>query len=198
MTTTDLVPVFAGTLAGQPTPLCNARDLHAALGVGDRFDQWIRRRVAEYSFIDGEDFCTNSCKTSARGGRQATDYHLTLDMAKELAMIENNEIGRNIRRYLIALEKKQQATPTSPIGDTLKASIAEAVKQALAAQLLPAPAQLPAMKMSIDPRRLIDLMTDLRKIYARLDALGIVASDLPPKWWDQHAVHGIGEPVSRG
>ena len=91
-----------------------------------------------------------------------------------------------------------KAAPTSPIGDALKASIAEAVKQALAAQMLPAPAQLPAMKMSIDPRRLIDLMTDLRKIYARLDALGMVASDLPPKWWDQHAVHGIGEPVSRG
>ena len=91
-----------------------------------------------------------------------------------------------------------KAAPAAPIGDALKASIAEAVKQALAAQMLPAPAQLPAMKMSIDPRRLIDLMTDLRKIYTRLDALGIVDSDLPPKWWDQHAVHGIGEPVSRG
>ena len=166
-----------------------------------------------------------------------------------------------------------KATPTSPIGDALKASIAEAVKQAIAAQMLPAPAQQPpalpaptlpyppemsgppralelppnrvirgkdcriaarafdlshqafqiycaqmhadpkidrgivliehwlpntGQKMSIDPRRLIDLMTDLRKIYARLDALGIVASDLPPQWWDQHAVHGIGEPVSRG
>lgn len=110
MTTTDMVPVFAGTLAGNPAQLCNARNLHAALGVGDRFDQWIRRRIEEYGFVDGEDFCTVLCKTR---GRPATDYHLTIDMAKELSMIENNDIGRNIRRYLIALEKqaRQQATP---------------------------------------------------------------------------------------
>ncbi|HNG88224.1 MAG TPA: antA/AntB antirepressor family protein [Accumulibacter sp.] len=107
MTTTDLVPVFAGTLAGQPAPLCNARDLHAALGVGDRLDQWIRRRIEEYGFIDGEDSCTNSCKTR---GRPATDYHISLDMAKELAIVENNEVGRRIRRYFIALEKKQGTT----------------------------------------------------------------------------------------
>ena len=202
MTTTDLVPVFAGTLAGTPAQLCNARDLHAALGVGCDFVTWIKRRIAEYGFVEGEDFVFGSSvlrnQTGRGGDRRSRDYHLTLDMAKELAMIENNEIGRNIRRYLIALEKKQQSAPAAPIGDALKASIAEAVKQAIAAQMAPAPAQLPAMKMSIDPRRLIDLMTDLRKIYARLDALGIVASDLPTKWWDQHAVHGIGEPVSRG
>lgn len=111
MTTTDLVPVFTGTLAGTTAQLCNARDLHAALGVGDRFDQWIRRRIEEYGFADGEDFCTVLCKTR---GRPATDYHLALDMAKELAMIENNEIGRNIRRYLIALEKQARQQPTPP------------------------------------------------------------------------------------
>ena len=45
-----------------------------------------------------------------------------------------------------------------------------------------------------NPRE-VGIMTDLRKIYARLDALGVLASDLPQKWWDQHAVHGIGEPL---
>lgn len=102
MTTTALVPVFAGTLAGQPTRLCNARDLHTTLGVGDRFDQWIIRRIESYGFAEGEDFCTKSCKTR---GLPATDYHLTLDMAKELAMVENNDRGRQVRRYFIALEK---------------------------------------------------------------------------------------------
>lgn len=120
MNTTDLVPVFSGTLAGQDTPLCNARDLHAALGVGDRFDQWIRRRIEEYGFIDGEDFCTNLCKTSRRGGRPATDYHLTLDMAKELAMVENNDAGRRIRRYFIALEKQaRQAALPAPVDSAM-------------------------------------------------------------------------------
>ena len=53
MTTTDLVPVFAGTLAGQPAKLCNARDLHAALDVGRDFSTWIKDRLAEYGFVEG-------------------------------------------------------------------------------------------------------------------------------------------------
>lgn len=103
MTTTALVPVFSGTLAGQPTQLCNARDLHGFLEVGDRFDQWISRRIETYGFADGEDFCTKLCKTR---GRPATDYHLTLDTAKELAMVENNDKGRQVRRYFIQIEKE--------------------------------------------------------------------------------------------
>lgn len=102
MNSTTLVPVFNGNLQDQPTQLCNARDLHAFLQVGDRFDQWIQRRVESYGFADGEDFCTVLCKTR---GRPSTDYHLTLDMAKELAMVENNERGRQVRRYFIQVEK---------------------------------------------------------------------------------------------
>ena len=117
MTTTDLVPVFAGTLAGQATPLCNARDLHAALGVDTRFDDWIRRRIEEYGFADGEDFSSTLRKTR---GRPATDYHLTLDMAKELAMVENNAVGRRIRRYFIALEKQaRQAALPAPVDSAM-------------------------------------------------------------------------------
>ena len=117
MTTTDLVPVFTGTLAGTPAQLCNARDLHAALGVETRFDDWIRRRIEEYGFTEGEDFSSILRKTR---GRPATDYHLTLDTAKELSMVENNEIGRSIRRYLIAIEKKQQQL-VLPIAATVPA-----------------------------------------------------------------------------
>lgn len=134
MTTTDLVPVFTGTLAGQSTPLCNARDLHAALGVGRDFATWIKERIAEYGFVAGEDFIFGSPKrgnqTGRGGDRRSRDYHLTLDMAKELAMIENNEIGRSIRRYLIALEKKQQSAPVAlpapdPITPNLRDRIAK-------------------------------------------------------------------------
>lgn len=111
MTTTALVPVFAGTLAGQPTQLCNARDLHATLGVETRFDDWIRRRIEEYGFADGEDFSSKLRKTR---GRPATDYHLTLDMAKELAMVENNERGRQVRRYFIRVENEARAKALAP------------------------------------------------------------------------------------
>lgn len=111
MTTTALVPVFAGTLAGQPAQLCNARDLHATLGVGRDFTNWIKGRIEEYGFTDGEDFCSPdlASKRRGRGGHNRTDYHLTLDMAKELAVVENNERGRQVRRYFIAVEKEARA-----------------------------------------------------------------------------------------
>lgn len=106
MTTTALVPVFAGTLAGQPTQLCNARDLHAVLQVNTKFADWISGRIAEYEFTAGEDFSEISEKVAR--GRPRTDYHLTLDMAKELAMIENNDQGRAVRRYFIQCERSAQ------------------------------------------------------------------------------------------
>lgn len=117
VTTTDLVPVFAGTLAGQPAQLCNARDLHAALEVGRDFSTWIKDRLAEYAFAEGEDFSVVTAPPIRGAGNRGkrTDYHLTLDTAKELAIVENNDIGRRIRRYLIALERQQkQAAPALP------------------------------------------------------------------------------------
>lgn len=116
MTTTDLVPVFTGTLAGYDTPLCNARDLHAAIGVGRDFATWIKQRIAEYGFVESEDF--SPIRGKSRGGRPSADYYLTLDMAKELAMVENNDRGRQVRRYFIQIEKNARAKP--PLGaDTI-------------------------------------------------------------------------------
>lgn len=107
MTTTDLVPVFAGTLAGQDTFLCNARDLHAALAVGRDFTTWLKERIEQFGFSEGEDFAISTVPPIRGAGNRGkrTDYHLTLDMAKELAMVENNARGRQVRRYFIALEK---------------------------------------------------------------------------------------------
>jgi anti-repressor protein len=81
----------------------NARDLHERLEVTTRFNDWIARRIAEYDFREGEDFYSKLSKSIR--GRPATEYILTLDMAKELAMLENNEKGREIRRYLIRIEE---------------------------------------------------------------------------------------------
>lgn len=103
-----LIPVFTGELIEQTTQYCNARDLHASLQVGRDFSTWINDRIEQYGFIEGEDFSPVLGKTSkgTKGGRPTIDYHLTLDMAKELAMIENNEIGRQVRRYFIQAEKE--------------------------------------------------------------------------------------------
>ncbi|EPP2701252.1 antA/AntB antirepressor family protein [Escherichia coli] len=107
--TSQLIPVFNGTIANETALLCNARDLHAFLGVKKVFAAWITNRISEYEFIENQDYILLSNlgkQTSGRGGHNRKDYHLTLDTAKELAMVEHNEKGRQIRRYFIECEKK--------------------------------------------------------------------------------------------
>ncbi|HCQ0565808.1 TPA: antA/AntB antirepressor family protein [Escherichia coli] len=105
----QLIPVFNGTISNETALLCNARDLHAFLGVKKVFAAWITNRISEYEFIENQDHILLSNlgkQTSGRGGHNRKDYHLTLDTAKELAMVERNEKGRQIRRYFIECEKK--------------------------------------------------------------------------------------------
>lgn len=83
--------------------LVDARLLHKKLEVGRDFSTWVKDRIEQYGFEEGIDFSPNLGKST--GGRKAKEYHLTLDMAKELAMIENNDTGRTIRRYFIQAEK---------------------------------------------------------------------------------------------
>lgn len=119
MNTLAIIPVFK---AVNEVQLCNARDLHARLEVGRDFSNWIKDRIEQYGFVEGEDFYsglssrfspnlakTSNESTSEKGGRPTIDYHITLDMAKELAMIENNEQGRAVRRYFIQAEKDARA-----------------------------------------------------------------------------------------
>ncbi|EMA7805316.1 antA/AntB antirepressor family protein [Escherichia coli] len=104
--TSQLIPVFNGTIANETTLLVNARDLHTFLGVGKRFASWITERIEEYGFVENQDYIAISQKREIGYGRGKKDYHLTLDTAKETAMVERNEKGRQIRRYFIECEKK--------------------------------------------------------------------------------------------
>ncbi|CNI49673.1 AntA/AntB antirepressor domain-containing protein [Yersinia similis] len=115
--TNQLIPVFNGTISNETTLLCDARDLHAFLGIGKVFAAWITSRIAEYGFTENQDYILLSQigkQTPGRGGHNRKDYHLTLDTAKELAMVERNEKGHQIRRYFIECEKKLRQLATSP------------------------------------------------------------------------------------
>lgn len=111
----QLIPVFTGNTPSEQAQLCNARDLHAFLKVETRFNDWVARRIEEYGFEKGSDFWEfdyselSNQKKKRGGDRRSIDYHLTLDMAKELAMIENNDIGRQVRRYFIRIEEELRA-----------------------------------------------------------------------------------------
>ena len=100
----QLIPVFNGELDGRAQHLCHARDLHTFLGVGRDFSNRIKGRIEQYGFVETEDFSPILAKST--GGRPGIEYHLTLDTAKELAMVENNDQGRQVRRYFIAMERQ--------------------------------------------------------------------------------------------
>ncbi|CSE43704.1 phage antirepressor Ant [Escherichia coli] len=105
----QLIPVFNGTISNETTLLVNARDLHEFLEVRRDFSTWIKNRITEYGFAVDVDYILvhQNRGIKGRGGdRRSKDYHLTLDTAKETAMVERNEKGRQIRRYFIECEKK--------------------------------------------------------------------------------------------
>ena len=82
----------------------DARALHGWLGVGDDFSTWMKRRIREYRFEDAADYSASLRKNGGRG-RSRKEYLITIDMAKELAMVERTGRGRATRRYFIEMEK---------------------------------------------------------------------------------------------
>lgn len=97
--------------------LVNAKILHHNLSPNSQFRDWINYRISEYGFIEGQDYFAEKFHKSQ--GRPSISYTLTLDMAKELAMLERSETGRFFRRYFIQREKellslKKQTLITSP------------------------------------------------------------------------------------
>ena len=89
--------------------LVDARELHTALNNKRQFSDWIKQRIEQYGFVENVDFATfhNFVKREGSNlGSKTTEYALTLDTAKEIAMVENNEQVRKIRRYFIEVEKK--------------------------------------------------------------------------------------------
>ena len=83
-------------------PVISGRALHSFLEVATPYDKWFPRMV-EYGFTDGLDFSTFLSEST--GGRPATDHAIRLDMAKEIAMIQRTEKGKQARQYFIQIEK---------------------------------------------------------------------------------------------
>lgn len=121
----DLIPIDAADKIKHGYQLVDARILHSKLEVQTRFDDWMRRRIEEYGFEEGTDYypslrhpsdCGNLDSSNLRnqehrhgGDRRSINYHLTLRMAMELAMVERTEVGRKVRRYFIEMEQQARA-----------------------------------------------------------------------------------------
>ena len=98
--------------------LINARELHNALGNKRKFSDWIKQRIEHFKFVEYQDFLTfhNFVKHDQKDnlGTKTIEYYLTIDMAKELCMVENNEVGRKIRKYFIEVEKRYRSIVETP------------------------------------------------------------------------------------
>ena len=91
----ELIALNQSSINGEVQQTVNARELHAFLEVQTRFNGWIATRINEYGFVENQDFIIfteNSVKIQR--GRPSKEYQISLDMAKELAMVERNEKGK--------------------------------------------------------------------------------------------------------
>lgn len=101
----NLLPIITNEASG--ISVVDARELHAKLSSGHKFSDWIKSYISTCEYQEGIDFEVNrKLPINPKGGRPEIDYHLTMDMAKEICMLERNAMGRNIRRYFIEAEKK--------------------------------------------------------------------------------------------
>lgn len=116
---TNFPTVSEGTIGGALVQTVNGRELHRTLKVGRDYSNWVKGRITEYDFTEGVDFVrievlANSGENPS--GRPRVDYAITLDMAKELAMVERNEEGKRVRRYFIECEKRlRSALPSEAL-----------------------------------------------------------------------------------
>ena len=96
----NLIPVNYET----EEPTVSARDLHELLNIKTRFNDWFSR-MCEYGFEESKDFYSKMSKTSEYGGRPQTEYMISIDMAKQICMIQRSPEGKQIRQYFLDLEK---------------------------------------------------------------------------------------------
>ncbi|MFQ2651540.1 antA/AntB antirepressor family protein [Aeromonas caviae] len=108
----ELLPLHQQDIGGEPIQAVNARELHAFFKVGRDFSTWVQERIGEYCFIEGMDYTVVETLSSPNSGsskarpQRVKEYHLALDMAKELAMVERNDEGRRARHYFIECERR--------------------------------------------------------------------------------------------
>jgi len=112
--TTELIKTTELTLGNEPVSAVNARDLWIFLESRQEFSNWIQNRIQKYGFREGKDFTIDKIINGDNRGRfSSTDYIISLDMAKELSMVENNARGRQARQYFIEVEKRYRRIPVT-------------------------------------------------------------------------------------
>lgn len=183
----ELIPITVAAIGGEEVNAVSARVLHKFLENGELFTTWIKNRIEQFGFIEGQDFSTFLENT--KKGRPRKEYVVSINMAKELSMVERNANGKRARLYFIKCEKiaKQKTDPAFQIPQSLPealrlaANLAEQKMQLEAKvkedapkveyydQLQDAPGEITftrfAKLIGIQRKRLIDWLRANRYIY---------------------------------
>lgn len=95
------------TLNKNHEPVVSGRQLHEALGVNSNYTTWFDR-MTDYGFVENQDYVllSNFGNQTGRGGHNKVDHTIKLDMAKEIAMIQRTDRGKEVRQYFIRVEKE--------------------------------------------------------------------------------------------
>ena len=108
----ELVPVYQ-TSTGEK--VVYGTELYASIGSKRQYTDWIKGRLEDCDAVEDEDYKSFSQKNEKpHGGRPITEYIIKLDIAKEMAMLERNEKGKQVRRYFIWVDKKYKESKASP------------------------------------------------------------------------------------
>ena len=91
--------------SGGDRPTVSGRELHQALQIGTKYADWFKR-MCDYGFAEGIDFttCFSNLGSEMHGGQNKVDHQLTINMAKELCMIQRSDIGKRVRQYFLQVE----------------------------------------------------------------------------------------------
>ena len=111
MTMNQLIKIETKTIGDAEVNAINARELHSFLESGQQFGNWIKSRIEQYSFIENVDFISfNNSIKAANTYINTKEYIISIEMAKELSMVERNDKGKEARKYFIECEKKLKET----------------------------------------------------------------------------------------
>jgi anti-repressor protein len=113
-----LIKINQSNINNESIQTVNARELHCYLESKQDFSTWIKKRIKDYGFIENIDFVRFHKKMEANNAT-IIDYFITIDMAKELSMVERNQKGKKARQYFIQCEKQSKQDPIKALNDPL-------------------------------------------------------------------------------
>lgn len=208
----SLLPVSPRRIGDSELNAISGRDLHAFLEVGKVFAAWMPEQIEAYGFVEHRDFeVFSESGKNPQGGRPAKEYLLSLDMAKELAMVQRTEKGKQARLYFLECERRAHAPALNPanlsrlqlIELAMQAEQERLVLECRVAEIEPKAVALDriatadgamcltnaAKALQINPKRLMSWLHEMEWIYRRAGS-GVWTAH-QPKLRSGHLIHKV-------